>query len=142
MPAKSIYIKAEDERFWDAARQLGINVPELISEAIRKAVNEEQTPQKRTILELIEDIDKDIDTAKANGANRAAISEFKEAKAVAQTALALVREGELKAATDRTVEAHTLHLHAKYTAARFGALVKRIKQMLSNVAPEQGNAPR
>ena len=132
MPAKSIYIKASDERFWDDARRLGINLPELISEAIRKAVDEAQTPEKRMILELIQSIDEDMATAKTNGAGRAVISEFKEAKAVANTARALVRDGQMTAAAHRAVEAHTCHLHAKYTAAKFDALVKLFKERLSS----------
>ena len=83
------------------------------------------------VLELIQSIDEDIDTAKTNGAGRAVIGEFKEARAVADTALALVRDGQMTAAALRAVEARTCHLHAKYMAAKFDALVKRIKEILS-----------
>jgi hypothetical protein len=45
----------------------------------------------------------------------------------------------MTAAADRAVEAYTLHLHAKYTAAKFATLVKRIKDILS---PSNGGSPK
>ena len=86
------------------------------------------------ILELIHSIDQDMATSKRNGAGRTVISEFKEAKAIANTALAFLRDGRMEAAAHRAVEAHTCHLHAKHTAAKFDALTKHFRETLTQAA--------